>query len=173
MPASCQLARSAHCNFRTAAGCDRPSTTDCSMCATPADEQARRARVARIARDAGMAFDAAPKLTPRLDRDARANAGRLPDDHHTRSDLTPFERVLALIENRLGPDGAAEAKKLIVEPPEDDPDKSRTRGDRDALTRLQLWARERLGPNDLSDLENMPVRMDLGLTSQGEAVMKM
>src|SRR5665213_193504 len=156
---SCQLAASAHCNFRTAAGCDRPATMDCSMWGTPADERARRERVAKIARDAGIASDAAPKLTARLDRDMRENAGRLPAEHWTRSDLTAQETLLAWLESKVGVDGAAEAKALLAERPEEKDGRPETRGDRSGFERVWFWGNSRLSGDDRGQLETLLTRL--------------
>jgi len=148
---SCQLASSAHCNFRTAGGCDRPAAMDCSMWATPADERARRERVAKIARDAGLASDATV-LTPRLDRDLREHAGKLPAEHWTRSDLTAQETLLAWLESKVGVDGAAEVKTLLAERPEEKDGRPETRGDRSGFERVWFWGNSRLSGDDRGQL---------------------
>ncbi|HZK90555.1 MAG TPA: hypothetical protein VFC56_10450 [Stellaceae bacterium] len=146
MTKSCQLAASAHCNFRSAGGCDRPATMDCAMWGTAADERARRERVAKIARDA--------------------------DPDYLRTDLEPFTRVMMFLAHKLGDDAAEEARLLITKNPDaDNDDKPETRSDHNPLDRLFLWARERLSPDDRSELEQMLTTMDLGLSPEGEAVL--
>ena len=162
---TCLLAPKIACSWRGAGGsCGRDtSATDCIMdsngAVTPAQRPQRERDLRRHGERQRAASDATPKLTPRLDADLRENAGRLPAEHWTRSDLTAQETLLAWLESKVGVDGAAEAKALLAERPEEKDGRPETRGDRSGFERVWFWGNSRLSGDDRGQLETLLTRL--------------